>query len=180
ASRGGLTRHNQNGHFRNGAFDQPFPCPQCDRLGKEKHMVKGVKEWSNHVERCHGIMYTPCLPSRSCQRKAGPGEPKPAKTRSACCLLCRGMFYPGNGFSRHTNKEHRGQGPFECLECSGQDGSEAVTTENWAAWMDHVEKAHGRDGQTGVEASGQPVLGKRKRGGCKDGGPGTEKHPRLN
>ncbi|KAK3896387.1 hypothetical protein C8A05DRAFT_48495 [Staphylotrichum tortipilum] len=180
AHRSGLTRHNQNAHFRNGAFDRPFPCPQCDRLGKEKQVVEGVEQWSNHVEQCHGIMYTPCLPSPSCQRKAGPGEPKPAKTRSAHCLLCEGMFYPGNSFSRHINKEHKSQAPFACLECSGQDGSKAVTTENWAAWMDHVAKVHGRDGQTGAELSGQTVPGKRKRGGCKDGDPETEKRPRLN
>jgi hypothetical protein len=140
---------------------------------------KTTRQWSNHVERCHGTRHTPCLPSRGCQRKAGPVEPKPAKMRSGC-LLCRGMFYPGSGFSRHTNKEHRGQVPFVCLECSGQDGSKAVTTENWAAWMDHVAKVHGRDGQTGAEFSGQTVLGKRKRGGREERVRGTEKHLRLN
>ncbi len=180
ALRSGLTRHNQNSHFIKGTFDRPFPCPQCDLMGKEKHMVEGVEQWSNHVERCHGIMHTPCLPSKSCQRKEGPGEPKPAKTRSARCPFCAGMFYPGKAFSRHTNKEHRYQGPFECLECSGQDGSKEVTTETWAAWMDHVAKVHGRDGQTWNELSAQTVLGKRKRGGCKDRGPGPEKHQRLN
>lgn len=52
--------------------------------------------------------------------------------------------------------------------------------ENWAAWMDYVTEVHGRDGQSGAAVSEQRVLGKRKRGGCKDRVSGTEKHPRLN
>ena len=40
--------------------------------------------------------------------------------------------------------------------------------------MDHVAEVHGRDGQSGAEISEQRVLGKRKRGACKDGVPGTE------
>jgi len=34
---------------------------------EEKYMVEGVEHWRNHVERCHGTLYAPCLPNRSCQ-----------------------------------------------------------------------------------------------------------------
>jgi uncharacterized C2H2 Zn-finger protein len=176
--RGGLTRHNQTKHFRKDAVNQPFPCPQCDRLGKEKHMVDGVEQWSSHVERCHGIMYTPCLPCPSYERK--PAEPKPAKNRDRC-LICENMFFPGNGHSRHFNKEHGSlfKEPFACPECQRKGGTEVVI-ENRAAWMVHVTEVHGRDGQTGDEVSEETVLQKRKRGEREERDRGTKKHPRLN
>jgi len=176
--RSGLTRHNQNAHFLTRAFDRPFPCPECDRRGKEKHLVEGVEQWSNHVEQCHGIMYTPCLPSKNCQKKSEPAKPKPAKTRSANCLLCGSLFFPGTSFSRHINREHRSQKSFTCLGCCDPDNSNVVPTEDWAAWIEHEAKVHKRDAQTGAEVLEQTVLGKRKRGGCKDGVPSTVKHPR--
>ncbi|KAK4245025.1 hypothetical protein C7999DRAFT_16762 [Corynascus novoguineensis] len=177
--RGNLTRHNQNVHYKKGAFDRPFPCPQCDRLGKEKYMVEGVEHWSNHVERCHGILYAPCLPSRSCQR--WPAEPKPAKKRDARCLICENMFYPGISLSRHFNKEHGSlfKKAFTCHECRREDGTE-VLIESRAAWMVHVAEVHARDGQSGVDISERTVPQKRKRAGCEEKVLGTEKHPKLN
>ncbi len=52
--------------------------------------------------------------------------------------------------------------------------------ESWDAWMDHAADMYGRDGQTGHGISEQKVLGKRKRGGCKDAVLGAEKKIRLN
>ncbi|KAL2178984.1 uncharacterized protein P884DRAFT_195543 [Thermothelomyces heterothallicus CBS 202.75] len=174
--RGNLTRHNTKVHFLKGTFDEPFSCPQCDRLGKEKHMVDGVEQWSNHVERCHGILHTPCLPSSRYKRNAGAAQLKPTKTRSARCLVCEGMFYPGNSFARHFNKEHGTlfQEPFPCFECRRQ-GSEVVKIDGRAAWMEHVAEVHKRDGQTMVEIS-EPgkVLRKRKREEC-DGREGVKR-----
>ncbi|KAL2139234.1 hypothetical protein VTI28DRAFT_5494 [Corynascus sepedonium] len=172
AFRGGLTRHNANAHFKKGAFDQPFSCPECDRLGQEKHIVEGVEQWSNHVERYHGIWYTPCLPSRNCQRNVGSAKPRPTKTRSARCLICEGMFYPGNSFSRHFNKEHGTlfQERFSCPECYRQGNGE-VTIESRAAWMDHVAEVHKLDGQTMAEITEpEKILGKRKREGNEERG----------
>lgn len=165
--RGNLTRHNQNVHYNNGAFNRPFPCPECNRLGRERHIVEGVEQWSNHVERCHGIIFTPYLPNESCQEQGPvrPIKPKLAKTRSARCLVCKNMFYPGNSFSRHFNKEHKDlfHGFFACFECRRQDGS-VIMIEGRAAWMDYVAEVHKLDGQTMAELSGErKVLGKRKR-----------------
>ncbi|KAK4118961.1 hypothetical protein N657DRAFT_675226 [Parathielavia appendiculata] len=165
--RGNLTRHNQNDHYMKRAFDRPFPCPECNRLGRERYMVEGVEQWSNHVERCHGIMFAPCLPSKSCLEQ-GPvrsAKPKLTTTESARCLVCENMFYPGSSFSRHFNKEHKDlfRGPFACFECHRQDGS-VIMIESRAAWMDHLAEVHGFDGWTLAELSGErKVLGKRKR-----------------
>ncbi|KAK4181987.1 hypothetical protein QBC35DRAFT_551837, partial [Podospora australis] len=43
----GLTRHNQNQHYRKGAFDRSFPCPACG----PDFEVNGPEEWSNHTAR---------------------------------------------------------------------------------------------------------------------------------
>lgn len=179
AFRGGLTKHNEDVHFKKRAFDRPFPCPQCDRLGKEKYMVDGVERWSSHVEQCHGIRHAPCLPSRSCQR--GEVKPKPAKKRDARCLIRGGMFYPGCSLSRHINKEHGSlfKEPFACHECQRQGGT-PVVIESRAAWMAHAAQAHGRDGQTGADVSEQTALQKRKRGGDEKRVPEIEKRLRLN
>lgn len=184
ANRGCLTRHNQNTHYKKGAFDRPFPCPKCQHPGEEKNIVDGAMQWSNHVERCHGIMYTPNAPNPRCreQAKGESGGPKPQSTRSACCSFCDSMHFPGASFSRHINKEHAGifQTPFPCPECCRQ-GGEVVTIESRAAWMDHLARVHGRDGQTGAEVSEGTgiLLRKKKRGRRGDTVRGIEKRARV-
>jgi hypothetical protein len=187
ANRGGLTRHNQNSHYKKGAFDRPFPCPKCQHLGEEKqHIVDGAMQWSNHMERCHGIMYTPNVPNPRCreQAKPEPGEAKAQRTRSTRCLICESLHFHGQTFSRHFNKEHASlfREPFPCPEC-GRQGGEVITIESRAAWIDHVARVHGRDGQTGVEVSeGAGILRgvrKRKRGGRENTVRGTEKQARI-
>ncbi|KAK4099727.1 hypothetical protein N658DRAFT_429245 [Parathielavia hyrcaniae] len=163
--RGGLTRHNDKVHLRKGAFNYPFSCPECSRQGNEKFMVKGVEQWSSHVERCHGILFTPNLPSRN--RTEPPAWQQSPRTRSARCLVCEGMFSPGNSFSRHFNKEHGDlfQEPFACFECRRQDGS-VIMIGSREAWMEHVAEVHKHDGQT-MDSLLEPrkLLGKRKREG---------------
>ncbi|KAK0747316.1 hypothetical protein B0T21DRAFT_1849 [Apiosordaria backusii] len=180
ANRGGLTRYNQNLHYKKGTFDRPFLYPKCQHLGEEKYILDGAVQWSNHVERCHGMMYTPNAPNPRCreQAKPGPGEAKAQRTRSARCFVCESLHFPGTSFSRHLNKEHASllQEPFPCFECRRQ-GGEVVTIESWAAWMDYVARVHGRDGQTRAEVSEGTgiLLRKKKRGRREDTVRGTEK-----
>ncbi|KAK0710271.1 hypothetical protein B0T26DRAFT_434847 [Lasiosphaeria miniovina] len=162
AYRGGLTRYNQDHHFSKSAFDRPFPCDECGRQGK-MHDVEGAEQWSNHVEKCHGIKYTPKPPRH--RKDVRPTKRKPTKERSDRCFFCENMFFEGSSHSRHFNKDHGSifLEPFACFEC-GRQGCMAVI-ESRAAWMDHAADVHKRDGHTMAKVPEQAgVLGKRKRG----------------
>ena len=55
-----LSRHNENAHIDNGAFDQPFLCPRCTPPVE----ISGAIEWCDHVEKTHGKMYAPVVSSK--------------------------------------------------------------------------------------------------------------------
>ncbi|CAP71387.1 uncharacterized protein PODANS_6_2430 [Podospora anserina S mat+] len=160
ANRNGLTRHNQDQHFKKGTFDKPIPCPLCPDI-----IIEGPQAWSNHTAKCHGINYTPWLPSKRSDKKGRPT--KTPTTRSARCLFCEQMHHPGNSHSRHVNKSHSKmfKKPFECPECK-RKGLVAVEIKTREEWLDHTWNCHQQDGQAGTAVCGK-IERKRKR---KDNG----------
>lgn len=61
---GGLTRHIRRAHGqKEGIFNQPFPCPECRRQGKDNTSIDGSAAWYNHVALVHGEVEGPYSPS---------------------------------------------------------------------------------------------------------------------
>ncbi|KAK3377649.1 hypothetical protein B0H63DRAFT_221614 [Podospora didyma] len=167
--RGNLTKHNLNAHISKGAFDKPFSCPECRRLGREDFIVSGgASAWSNHVERCHG------------GKAHAPNVPHPAETvlqnTKTPCFLCDGSYMSGSGFSRHFRTTHATSSifdiPFPCPECRGGN-KEDIMIDNLSIWHLHESEVHGRNGNTGVLLLRDRAGSKRKRSSSRD-----EKRPK--
>jgi hypothetical protein len=64
---------------------------------------------------------------------------------------------------------HIFQKAFACFECS-RKGSEELTIDSRAAWMDHGARIYKCNGQTGAEVDSEweRIPRKRKRGDCTD------------
>ncbi|KAF2731199.1 hypothetical protein EJ04DRAFT_16250 [Polyplosphaeria fusca] len=157
-----LTKHYHRLHVKNGTFDWPFSCPECLRQGMADTLIEGgAPAWSNHVERVHGKIHAPNLPSYAHPLKG-----------SARCLLCEGFFVEGGGLTRHIWRTHdRKEGifkqPFLCPECRRQ-GKGDVWIDGRDAWYDHVASVHGNQPHSpdslSVDGSRQDFgIGKRKR-----------------
>ncbi|KAH7123438.1 hypothetical protein B0J13DRAFT_612184 [Dactylonectria estremocensis] len=50
----GFKPHLTMKHDRPGQFQQPFPCPECQRQGKDGISIDGLDAWLSHVEYNHG------------------------------------------------------------------------------------------------------------------------------
>ncbi|KAK4204850.1 hypothetical protein QBC40DRAFT_249586 [Triangularia verruculosa] len=158
-----LTRHNTNLHIAKGTFNTPFPCPKCPEV-----TIATPTEWSNHVEKTHGRQFAPNLPRAERLSSVQSSSSMASRERSARCLLCRGLFYPGRSFSRHLNREHIRAGAFKesfpCGPC--KDIGKHITVINLDMWRVHVVEVHGQDPQTGGMLNREvPGNGKRKAAG---------------
>ncbi|KAK3947449.1 hypothetical protein QBC32DRAFT_270797 [Pseudoneurospora amorphoporcata] len=155
-----LSRHHRSVHFTATTFE-PFSCPECQRQGKEEYRIERASEWSNHVERVHGSINTPDLFTTPIVK------PKPmattTKSKSAPCLRCGQLFYAGNSLSRHMNKYHKIDKPFDCPKCKGE--GENIQINDLASWLTHTSDVHGCNGQTGVVINKEclPKQGQKKR-----------------
>jgi hypothetical protein len=151
SKRSNLTKHYRKNH-PSSSFRKQFPCPQCTKENRH-HLVTGAAEWSNHVEKAHGIAHAPTLeqPTRVSTRL-----PKRKSTDSSC-LLCEHAFPIGNTFSRHTNSCHIGlfHDSFNCPECSRNNRKEKI--DNFSMWLEHTSTIHGCDGQTGASVSVEEI-----------------------
>ncbi|KAK4170704.1 hypothetical protein QBC36DRAFT_200872, partial [Triangularia setosa] len=144
ANRNGLTRHNRNQHYLKGTFNQPIHCPLCPDF-----IINSAEEWSSHTARRHGLQYASGKPGTAISARIRPT--KTQATRSARCLLCEQLHYPGNAYSRHINKNHSKnfETPFSCPECE-RLGLKPVSIEHRDAWVEHTVLCHQQHGQTGV------------------------------
>ncbi|KAK3989437.1 hypothetical protein QBC44DRAFT_359145 [Cladorrhinum sp. PSN332] len=150
AQRSNLTRHHRAAHINKGAFNQPFPCPECQRQGKDC-IVRSVEEWSNHTEKFHGRQYTPDVAHSETSRLQSKVQEERGE-RDARCYVCGGMFFPGRSFSRHFNKEHvragRFDSPLQCWGCGDQDQIDGLLK-----WQTHVKVVHSCDPETRAKLS---------------------------
>lgn len=144
-NRSSLTRHHGRKHLQK-SFEQPFPCPECQRLGLGHHIIDSPFAWSSHAETYHGRDNAPNL-----LRERRIWHTGPTCGSRARCLLCNKNFQPGNGFARHLRK-HKNEGtftrPFECAGCP-----KAIWIDGLPAWIDHSARHHG-----GCPESGAVVL----------------------
>lgn len=128
-----LTKHCKNIHVKE-SFKGPFSCPEC-LLQHIDIQIDGASAWSAHCEKIHGLDHTPRL--LSC--------PPPASKKRQC-LLCRGSFTVGRGFTTHVQTMHVNKGrcfekDFECPECVRQ-GNNGVWISGLEAWKKHVDSVH--------------------------------------
>jgi hypothetical protein len=143
SSRTSLTQHYKRTHVRSGTFDRHFPCPECRRGRSDEpdQIITSASSWSNHVERVHGINYTPLLRTDA--------TAKEVKSRCPFCGLC----FDQCGFYAHFRSHVRDgaasdifTSAFPCLRCSrdeqGARETERVMIEGWLAWNAHVLAAH--------------------------------------
>lgn len=78
----GLTRHFRLIHVRKeGMFEQPFPCPECRRQGKEDTWIDGLSAWPGHVASVHGEVQAPDFPSGPSGPCHSPSSPSDDGTR---------------------------------------------------------------------------------------------------
>ncbi|KAF0330480.1 hypothetical protein GQ607_002359 [Colletotrichum asianum] len=164
-NRGNLTRHTHAVHVvKQRDFDQPLECPECAHLGQKSELIDGLLAWSSHVERRHDSLHAPYAPKKETASKLERWKQVTASSKTrACkerfaCLLCGLPATVGNGYSRHTNSNHK-QGNtleiFQCVACE-QEGSEGLIVSGFDRWLEHTAAVHGRDGQTGhkIHATG--------------------------
>ncbi|KAK2006506.1 hypothetical protein LZ32DRAFT_622904 [Colletotrichum eremochloae] len=175
ANRRVLTRHTRNIHRdKRRNFDQPFNCPECERMNQTGCTIDGMSAWSNHVERFHGALHTPYAETsgfkplkvrrkrprakktetRISERARHPPVPKKKRisdSEKTPCLRCGLRAAPGQGHSRHMNKCHIQMGHFDqafaCESCLKNNSN--VMIQSFEHWIEHAESCHGRDGLTG-------------------------------
>ncbi|KAF2184554.1 hypothetical protein K469DRAFT_578956, partial [Zopfia rhizophila CBS 207.26] len=99
-----LTKHYHRMHVKTGTFDWPFSCPECLSQGMDDALIEGgAPAWGSRVERVHGKIHAPNLPSYA----------HPLKS-SARCLLCEDYFVEEGGLTRHILRTHdRKEGIFK-------------------------------------------------------------------
>lgn len=172
-----LTRHTKLVHVKNGTFDKPFACPECENQQRKECVVSSPPEWARHVEMEHGRQHAPRLYSNKTYKAKASNKTyktkasnKPMRGNPVGCYFCTREYVPGKGFSAHLNKEHRSRGifeqPFLCPECLKQGASQNTTINGYLEWISHALEAHGRNGQTGAESTTVPsktLPGKGKR-----------------
>jgi hypothetical protein len=139
-----LTGHCKSLHVQKGAFDRPFPCPECHRRGSpEEHLITSPSSWSGHVEMQHGSNDAPTLRT----------DPLPAAQETKlCCPFCGVYIRQGRGFHMHRTSHVRNGAasaiflsPFPCRACrngQGGDGKQDVMIDGCSAWDTHVSLAH--------------------------------------
>ncbi|KAI7785349.1 Mitosis inhibitor protein kinase mik1 [Diaporthe eres] len=126
-------------------FKEPFPCPECQRIGQKSHLIHGIKQWCYHVTEWHGSANAPHPPASSMKR----------------CLLCNAsVLNEKSHFSTHLGK---GQfdAPFPCPECVGK-GMKAALIEDAENWKLHCASIHGEV----VCITCTPLKSKRKQKRC--------------
>ncbi len=132
-----LTKHYKSMHIPNGTFVEPFPCPECLRQGIQDSWISASPSaWSNHVERFHGKINAPNLPTYQYS----------VEQQQSRCLICNKWFRERRGVTRHVNfthiqKENWFKQPFPCPECRRQDQQDTWINEP-SEWYDHVSCAH--------------------------------------
>ncbi|KAH8655592.1 hypothetical protein BX600DRAFT_515367 [Xylariales sp. PMI_506] len=146
-SRGSLTKHNKNVHWApHGALRQPFPYPECERLGMPQTMIDGPVQWSNHTERCHGRQNAPNPPPGLGQLAISHQKNLPLvlADHQEQRLICGDIFEAGSGFSRHITMAHERTGFFErvfnCPECERHNAT--VVIEDLTEWRVHINLHH--------------------------------------
>ncbi|KAK4176034.1 hypothetical protein QBC36DRAFT_353190 [Triangularia setosa] len=139
-NRNGLARHNRDQHFHKGTFNQPIHCPL-----RPKFVKSGVVIFA----KSHGLKYVPGKPGTGFSAKVTLS--KIPNTRSAWCLLCEQLHFPGNSHPGHVNKNHERAfaKPFECPEFR-RLGLQTAIIQNRNAWLEHTRYCHQQDRQTGV------------------------------
>lgn len=125
SGRTSLTQHYKRTHVRKGTFDRHFPCPECRRSRSDEpdQIITSASSRSNHVEKVHGINYTPLLRTDV--------TAKEAKSRCPFCGLC----FDQRGFYAHFRSHVRDgaasdifTSAFPCLRCN-RDEQAARETE---------------------------------------------------
>ncbi|KAI1340623.1 hypothetical protein F5Y15DRAFT_45409 [Xylariaceae sp. FL0016] len=165
-NRGNLTKHN-TGHYNQGYFDHPFPCPECQQLGNKAHMISGPIEWSNHVETVHGEDHAPNLPKTLRLRRYAPRMDDLSSCDRGPCLVCGSLFKNAGAFMRHfkinhVQKQQLFEAPFDCPECLRQK-SKHIRVKNEPDWQMHLANVHGGGGPYGALHS----LREPKRKSCQ-------------
>lgn len=115
---------------------EPFPCPECCRLGMEDCIISDSAEWRRHIDSCHDPKLLPPMTQASS-----------ASLTEHRCLLCWDQCYPTKtGLSLHNTNVHVKNGhftsPFSCPECRGLDKVERSIS-GLDEWCKHVTAHHG-------------------------------------
>ncbi|KAF6808160.1 hypothetical protein CPLU01_15711 [Colletotrichum plurivorum] len=156
SNRGNLTRHVQNMHIvRRRNFDRPFNCPECTQHGLQAAVIVGPSAWSSHVERVHGALHAPYIPSdhQLALLEKLHARKQRVKPERLDCMLCGLPVCIGQAYSRHTNRRHSSKNVFrqeiECGACERSGSRLEAPIIGYSSWMDHARTCHGRDGKTG-------------------------------
>ncbi|KAK7735967.1 hypothetical protein SLS63_003485 [Diaporthe eres] len=109
---------------------EPFPCPECCRMGSEDCIISDRAEWRRHIDLHHDPKL---LPSTTEASSANPTEHR--------CLLCSDQCYPTKtGLSLHNTNIHvKGEdftSPFPCPECHRLGQVERIISglDEWSPW----------------------------------------------
>jgi hypothetical protein len=99
-------------------------------------LIEGAPMWSNHIERTHGKIHAPNLPTY---------PPPPSELTK--CLICRQILSVGRGIKSHFRIAHVQRGwfekPFSCPECVHEEREYVEQINELEAWDDYVDRFHG-------------------------------------
>lgn len=131
-----LRRHLRTCHPTLWTVNEPFPCPECERLGTKECIISDNLEWRRHIELHHDPKLLPPLTQASSSTRM-----------DHRCLLCEDQAYSTKtGLSLHNTNFHVKQGgfasPFECPECR-RGGKAAIVISSLGEWCTHVTAHHG-------------------------------------
>lgn len=115
---------------------EPFPCPECSRLGLEDCIISDPAEWRRHIDFYHDSKLLPPVTKASS-----------ANHTEHRCLLCFDQSYPTKtGLSLHNTNVHvKGEyftSPFPCPECR-RLGKVEIIISGLDEWCRHVAAHHG-------------------------------------
>ncbi|KAI1093468.1 hypothetical protein F5B19DRAFT_482691 [Rostrohypoxylon terebratum] len=130
-SRSALTKHCKRRHTKETTFSQPFPCPECLRLGGGEFTIADPCQWSNHVETIHGKIYTPNYSSQ-------------LPSSQLSCTICSSEFVTNAKLVVHMNRHvqsNRQDWPVSCRVCA-QSASTYVPLRDAWEWLEHCKACH--------------------------------------
>ena len=134
----GLKSHYHHVHEqRERCFANPFPCPECVRLGQtDPPGVIGRKAWQDHVEQYHN--------GGAKEVEFGGAMQSPTVDGHYCCLICLNYYNTRDGLGKHMAKDHTAffEMPFKCPECVRQGNADTDLFLKKRNWLDHVRKRH--------------------------------------
>ncbi|KUI64507.1 Mitosis inhibitor protein kinase mik1 [Cytospora mali] len=132
ANQTALREHLINCHYWLWVVVEPFPCPECCRLGLEKCIISDSAEWRRHIESHHDPKLLPPMTKAS----------NPTQTVHRC-LLCIDKSYPTKtGLSLHNTNIHvKGDefaSPFPCPECRRLAKVDSIISD-LNEWCNHIQ-----------------------------------------